>query len=73
MVIRIFFFLFGFGLSVIGFTYVVGYLNLLTIGYTFLEYLIFISKRSECLMALLGILIIIYTIFKGGDNHGICI
>lgn len=71
MIARIFFFLLGFGLSVIGFTYVIGYLNLLTMGYTFLDYLIFISRRTECLIAIIGFLIITYAIFKGGDTSDI--
>ena len=71
MIARIFFFLLGFGLSVIGFTYVIGYLNLLTMGYDFLEYLIFISKRYECIIAIIGFLIITYAIFKGGDTDDI--
>lgn len=73
MVARIFFFLLGFGLSVIGFTYVIGYLNLLTMGYTFLEYLIFISKRYECIIAIIGFILITSAIFKGGENHDLCL
>lgn len=56
MLIRIFFFLIGFGLTIIGFVYIISYLNLLTIGYNFLEYVNFISRRFECLCALFGII-----------------
>jgi hypothetical protein len=35
---RFFFFLLGFGLTVIGLVYIIGYLNLLTIGYNFIEF-----------------------------------
>jgi hypothetical protein len=43
------------------------YLNLLTIGYSFKEYIYFISRRFECLLALIGFIIINMTIFiKGG-------
>lgn len=73
MIARIFFFLLGFGLSVIGFTYIIGYLNLLTMGYSMIEYLVFISKRYECLMAFIGIIIVGLAIFKGGDNIDICL
>ena len=38
-----FLFLIGFGLSIIGFMYIILYLNYLTIGYTFLDYLNFLS------------------------------
>ena len=43
--IRIFFFLFGFGLMTIGLTYIILYLNLLNIEYNFLEYVNIISRR----------------------------
>ena len=68
MVARIFFFLLGFGLSVIGFTYVIGYLNLLTMGYNFGDYIIFISKRYECIIAIVGFIMITCAIFKGGNK-----
>ncbi len=73
MIARIFFFLLGFGLTVIGFIYMISYLNLLTMGYTFLDYLIFISKRYECIVAIIGFLMITCSIFKGGDNIDICL
>ena len=73
MAARIFLFLLGFGLSVIGFTYIIGYLNLLTMGYSFFEYIIFISKRYECIIAIVGFLMITFAIFKGGDKDAICI
>jgi hypothetical protein len=62
MFLRIFFFLLGFGLMVIGFTYVITYLNLLTIGYNFNEYIHFITSRYECLIAIFGFIIINLTI-----------
>lgn len=71
MAIRIFVFLLGFGLSVIGFMYIISYLNLLTIGYSFFEYLQFICKRVECIIAIIGFVLITYTIFKGGRMYDI--
>jgi len=71
MIARIFFFLLGFGLSVIGATYIIGYLNLLTMGYSFYEYLIFICKRGECIIAAIGLILITCAIFKGGDKRDI--
>ncbi len=59
-----FLFLIGFGLSIIGFMYIILYLNYLTIGYTFLDYLNLITKRFECYLALIGIILIIFIIFK---------
>lgn len=73
MVIRIFVFLFGFGLSVIGFMYIISYLNLLTLGFSFLEYLTFIFQRIECVIAIIGFLMITLAIFKGGERHDICL
>lgn len=66
MLIRIFFFLIGFGLTIIGFVYVISYLNLLTIGYNFLEYVNFIIRRFECLCALFGIIIMTLAINVAG-------
>lgn len=60
MLARIFFFLIGFGFTVVGFVYIISYLNLLTIGYSFLEYVNFIIRRIECLYSILGIIIIIF-------------
>lgn len=69
--IRFFFFLFGFGLSIIGMMYNILYLNLLTIGYSFLDYLLFIMHRLECIMGLVGFLIISIIIFHKGDNKNV--
>lgn len=56
--VRFFFFLVGFGLSLIGWIYIIIYLNLTTIGYNFLEYVNFIIRRPECWNAVIGIVII---------------
>ena len=67
--LRIFFFLFGFGLMVVGFTYIILYLNLMSIGYNFLEYVNFIIRRIECLNTLFGIVIMIISFNIGGKNE----
>ena len=64
--IKFLIFLFGFGLTVIGLSYIVIYLNLLNIGYNFLEYVNFIIRRIECLNAPIGIIIIIISMTIGG-------
>lgn len=70
MCVRIFFFLIGFGLTVIGMVYIISYLNLLEIGYNFLEYVNFIIRRIECLYSIIGIIIIILTLtLPGGENE----
>lgn len=65
---RIFFFLVGFALMVIGFSFIILYLNLLTIGYKFSVYVNFITRRIECYYALIGFIIILLTIIIKGDK-----
>lgn len=70
MIVRIFVFLIGFGLTVIGCVYIISYLNLLTLGYSFLEYVQFIMKRLECWYALIGMIIILLDLYiPGGKNE----
>ena len=71
MFARVFFFLIGFGFTVIGFVYIISYLNLMTIGYNFLEYVNFIIRQVECLFALFGLIIMILTVFipERGKNE----
>lgn len=69
MLARIFFFLIGFGLTVIGCVYIISYFNLLTIGYNFLEYVNFIIRRFECLCALIGIVIMTLAIMLPGGKY----
>lgn len=67
---RIFFFLVGFALMVIGFAFIILYLNLLTIGYNFSVYVNFITRRIECYYALIGFIIVLLTIIiKGEKKH----
>lgn len=61
---RFFFFLVGFGLTLIGSIYIIIYLNLTTIGYNFLEYVNFIIRQPECLIAIVGIILIFLSIPK---------
>ena len=60
-------FLFSFGMCVVGFTYIILYLNLLSIGYSFNDYLVFILTRFECLISIIG-LIMISIIILGGKG-----
>ena len=66
---RTLFFLIGFFLMVIGLTYIISYLNLLTLGYTYLEYFYFIISRIECSFLPIGFIIIILSVFTKGDGH----
>lgn len=69
MNLKTFIFLIGFGLSVIGNIYIISYLNYLTIGYNFKEYVNFIIRRPECLLAILGLIMITLSIYKGDKNE----
>ena len=69
MFLKSFLFLFGFGLSVIGLSFIIIYLNLLTLGYNFYEYVNFIIRRIECLNIITGIVLIIISIKTGGKNE----
>ena len=66
---RLILFLFGFGLTIIGIIYIILYLNLLTIGYNFSFYVNFIIRRIECWFSIIGIIIMIFSIYKGGKNE----
>ena len=70
---RIILFLVGFGLSIIGFMYIIAYLNYISIGYSFIDYLKLIITKIECLLAPLGLILIIISIFMRSDKYVLCI
>lgn len=49
----------------IGLFFALLYLNLFTIGYTFLEYVYFIIRRVECNCFIVGLLLLLLIIKKG--------
>ena len=57
--LRVLYFGLGIFFSSIGLMFCILYLNLLTLGYSFLNLVYFIIRRGECLLLLLGILFII--------------
>ena len=69
MFLKVLLFLIGFGLTTIGFVYIISYLNLLSIGYNFIEYVNFIIRRVECLNSIIGIILIILSMSIGGKNE----
>ena len=69
MFLRIILFLIGILLVVIGLTSIILYINLLTIGYSFIDYVNFIIRRIECLNTILGILLIILSLNIGGKHE----
>ena len=73
VMLRFTLFLIGFGLSIVGFIYIIMYLNYLSIGFSFIEYLKYIITKIECLLAPVGIVLISISIFIRGDKHVLCI
>ena len=65
----VFIFLFGFGLTIIGSTYLIAYLNLMPLGYNFLDYVNFIIRRYECWYFLFGIILISVSFYIGGKKN----
>lgn len=61
---KFFIFLIGFILCVSGLIFIIGYLNLLTIGYNFFEYVNFIIRKIECWNFIIGFIIIIVCLLK---------
>ena len=61
-------FLFGYSLTLIGLIYVISYLNILTLGYNFLFYVKFICRRLECIYTLVGIILMILSIYLPGGK-----
>ena len=66
--VRVFFFLMGFGLAVIGYSFIILYLNLTTMGYNFINYVNFISRRIECYYSVIGVIIMILSLTIKGDR-----
>ena len=71
--IKILTFLLGFGFMVIGLTYAITYLNLLSMGYDFYDYFSFICRRVECLITIIGLILISIVIFMKGEHNDLYI
>ena len=52
----------------VGLFFIILYLNLLTMEYSFFQYVHFISKRVECLLFIVGLLLILLPM-KGKIKH----
>ena len=68
MIKKIFLFLTGFGLMIIGFSTIILYINLLALGYNFKEYIIFIIKLPEFYYIFIGFIIVNISLIKRGDK-----
>ena len=66
--VRVFFFLMGFGFTVMGCSFIILYLNLTTMGYNFTNYVNFISRRIECYYSIIGLIMMILSICIKGDK-----
>lgn len=58
----------GIIISSIGLMFIFLYTNLLTLGYSFLDFVKFISTRVECLLFILGFFLILFSM-KGWIKH----
>ena len=55
---KVLLYIFGVILTSIGLFFIIIYLNLLTMGYSFLEFVKFISRRAEVWLLIIGIICI---------------
>lgn len=61
---KIFILTLGIILTITGIIYIISYLNLITIGYNFFEYVHFIIRKIECIYAVIGIILVLIAILK---------
>ncbi len=73
MITRIILFLIGFVFMIIGFSYFIVYINLLSFGYNIIEYLNYCFTRYECWLLIIGLFIISIIILRKGGKHAKCL
>ena len=70
---RIILFILGLIMSSMGLSYIIMYLNLLVIGYSFIDYLIYIFTKLECIIFFVGYILLLLSIViksrKENDIH----
>ena len=54
---------------VVGFSYLILYLNLFSLGYNINDYVNFIIRRFECYYSLIGLIIILILLFTKGGKY----
>lgn len=64
MLTKLFLFLTGFGLMIIGFSTIILYINLFSFGYNFKEYVSYIVKLPELYYLIIGFIMINFAIIK---------
>ena len=65
---RIFLFLISFGLIIISLSNIILYMNLLTIGYNFIDYVKFIISKSEFYILIISLITLILTLWIKGEK-----
>lgn len=64
MLLRVFLFLIGVVLCATGLCFMILYINILNMGYSFNNYVNFIIRRAECWIILFGIIFIFLSMLK---------
>ena len=67
--LKIFLFITGFGLMVLGFSTMILYINLFAFGYNFKEYISYIVKLPEFYYLLVGFILINLSILNQGEKN----
>jgi len=65
---RIFLFLISFGLIIISLSNIILYMNLVTIGYNFIDYVKFIISKSEFYILIISLITLILTLWIKGEK-----
>lgn len=73
MIARILTFLLGYALTLIGIIYMISYLNILELGYNFWFYVNFICRRLECIYAIIGITLMVISVYTPGGKNELCL
>ncbi len=66
---KVLLYIFGVILTSIGLFFIIIYLNLLTMGYSFLEFVKFISRRGEVWLLVVGIICIVFSLERRIKNE----
>jgi len=66
MIFRIVIFLLGVVMASLGLSFIIIYLNLLNMGYSFSEYVNFIIRKWECLIMIVGFFFIFLSLYRKG-------
>lgn len=67
-ILRIGYYIAGIILTSIALTFLVLYSNLFAFGYSFLDYLLFVIKKLECLSIIPGIILVCCSFRKGNER-----